>query len=251
MKTATQSMLIATAASAALLVGTAGAATLTWQGGSGSFGDANWDNGGTANQNHPGNGSGAIETVTSSGSVSGFTNGAVGTFGATDTLTISGGAAIAGDFLNMATNTANLITLESGTITLSSENAFRVSGGGFAGFINFTGAAGSATITQTDLTGTTNQEMANKIGPTVASSTTSYFAIDGQMVASGVAYTGSNLAAVNTGLAGNVVNGRWFQIVETGTGTARQQTLTLVPEPGSLALLGLGGFLAASRRRRS
>lgn len=116
----------------------------------------------------------------------------------------------------------------------------------FTGLINFTGAAGSVFVEQTNLTGTTSQRLANKIGAGTGN-TASFFSIDGTMVASGVAYNGSNLNAVNTGLASKGIGDRYFQIVEAG-GT---QTLTLVavPEP-SAALLGGPGLLLLLRRRR-
>ena len=226
-------------------VDTSSAATLTWQGGSGSLTSANWDNDGSSNQNHPTYGSGTIMTVVNSGTVTDFNNATTGNIGNDDSLTIDGGA-ISGDFLRVASNAAsNQITFVSGSITMNSSNSFRIASGGFTGHLNFTGAAGTATLTQTNLGGTNEQTLAGKIG--AAGGAFSFFSIDGTMIASGISYDGTNLAAINTALAGNVVGGRYFQISDSGT----EQTLNLVavPEPGTLALFGLSSLLMLRRRR--
>lgn len=225
------------------------AATIVWQGGTGSYSSANWTVDSVPNQNHPGNASGVHSTTISGGTVTSFNNASVGNFnvisGTADTLLISGGATINADFIRIeGTGTAvgSTIALGNGTITVSDSNGFRSAGPTFNGSINFTGAAGSASIVQTN-NGTVNTALAAKLSATALS----YFAIDGTMVSTGIAYNGSNLAAINAALAtgGNVVGGRHFFITDT-SGT---QTLTLIPEP-SAALLGGIGLLCLLRRRR-
>lgn len=235
-----------TLAGLAFFVSSAAAATVVWQGGTSAFNGTNWEVDTVADQSHPGiNGN---TTTISSGTVTDFTNAIVGNIGGIDTSLLIDGGAISGDFLTATTsNHASDINLASGSITMSSLNSFRSDNVDFAGLINFTGAAGSAFVAQTDLTGTTNQRLAGKIGASTGNAF-SFFAIDGNMVASGVAYDGSNLSAVNTALAAQVFNDRYFEIIESG-GT---QTLTLaaIPEPSSFALLGGLGILALLRRRR-
>jgi len=59
----------------------------------------------------------------------------------------------------------------------------------------------------------------------------------------------SSVADLNTYLATKVVNGRFLEVSEVTTEGQESQTVALVPEPGSLSLLGLGGLLVARRRR--
>ena len=241
----------------------ANAATIVWQGGTGSYSSANWTVNGTPNQNHPGNlgtvsGNTIHATTVSGGTVNSFNNALVNHFNVSDvtnrdTLTISGGAVINADFIQVAryiggngaqengNGVGGAIIMQNGTINVTEANSFR-STVNFAGFINFTGAAGSASIVQTS-NGTINTALAAKLSATALS----YFAIDGTMVSTGITYNGSNLAAINAALAtgGNVVGGRYFFI----TNTSGTQTLTLIPEP-SAALLGGLGMLCLLRRRR-
>ena len=249
MKLQTHCLLAAATACAVFVAGSTDAATISWQGGAGAFTDANWTVDATPNQNHPSFGVGdnvvVHNTTINGGSVTAFNGANVGVIGGGDSLLITGGASVSGDFITAGVAShASDVTLASGSITLSSNNALR-STSAFDGMIDFTGAAGSATVAQTDLSGTNGQALAGKISS--ATGTASYFRIDGTLITTnGVAYNGSNLAAINAELALNVVGDRYFLIEEAGG----VQTLTLVPEPGSLALLGLGGLLVASRRRR-
>jgi len=244
----------------------ANAATIVWQGGTGLFSSANWTVNGTPNQNHPGNlgtisGNTIHATTVSGGTVNSFNNALVRSFNITnvanrDTLTISGGAVINADFIRVAAYDSGgagttevsgnalgspAIIMQNGTINVSAANGFQ-SSVNFIGAINFTGAAGSASIVQTNNTAN-NTSLASKVSATALS----YFAIDGTMVSTGIAYNGTNLAAINAALAtgGNVVGGRHFLITDV-SGT---QTLTLIPEPSAALLGGLGMLCLFSRRR--
>lgn len=229
------------------------AVVASWDGGTGNFADANWTVDGTPSQNHAAFSTDVFTTTINGGIVNNFTNAVTGNIGGSvgnlDSLTIAGGATVNADFIVIEKTTgndfSNTITLDNGSITVSDANGFRSANIAFFGFINFTGAAGSATVVQTNNTGTAGQELAGKIS--ASSGAASYFSLDGNMVSSGVTYDGSNLTAVNAGLASEVYGGRYFQIEESG-GT---QTLTLVavPEP-SAALLGGLGLLCMLRRRR-
>lgn len=168
-----------------------------------------------------------------------------------DTILIDGGAAISGDFMRIQ-NSSNHITLANGSITMSDGNAFRSNGASFSGYINFTGAAGSATVTQTGY-GSNGQTLAGKFR--AGGANVGYFAIGGVQINSGVAYDGTNIGDVNAdlALAANTVGGLYFQIAETGTvgGGDISHTLSLVPEPSSYALLaGLLGLSYVMTRRR-
>lgn len=249
MKTKRTKLFAVTLAGLGLAAGSSMAATIFWQGGTGNFGDANWTVDAVTNQNHPSFGAtdnNAVihNTTINGGTVNGFSNSLVGAIGGDDSLLITGGASIFGDFLEASQNHANDITLASGSMTFSNANSFRSPSTPFAGLINFTGAAGTVFVAQTNNTGTVGQTLAGKIS--TSSGTLSYFALDGTMVTTnGVAYDGTNLAAINTELANTVSGGRYFQIEESG-GT---QTLVLIPEP-SAALLGGLGILLLLRRRR-
>lgn len=251
MKTTLTAKLALTLAGLCLVTGSSMAATILWQGGTGNFSDANWTVDTVEDQNHPSFGAAdnnnvVHNTTINVGTVNGFNNSLVGAIGGDDSLLITGGAAIFGDFLNASQNHANDITLANGSMTFSNLNSFRSTNSPFQGLINFTGAAGSVFVAQTDNSGTAVQTLAGRLS--ASSGTTSFFSLDGTMVTTGgIAYDGTNLAAINTALATTVSGGRYFQITESG-GT---QTLELVaiPEP-SAALLGGLGLLALLRRRR-
>lgn len=209
------------------------AAVNVWDGETGDFTDSKWTVDSVSNEEHTSFTDFGHTTTINGGVVNGFNQANVGILDVNDSLTISGGAMINGDYLQI-TNGSSLIgivseqfTFLSGTITLSSANPLR--GNNFNGNLNFTGAAGSATIVHTNLQGSITNMLGHKIG--AANGDRSYFAIDGRMINSGILYNGSNLAAINAALAatGKIVNGRYFEIVEA-SGT---QTLHLREVGGS------------------
>ena len=149
---------------------------------------------------------------------------------------------------SIRTNDDSSWVFDDGSITLSSNNAFR-SNNTFNGTdFNWIGDAGDGILTTTDNTdGTRN--MAAKIAK-------GYFSIDGTQVDPVIDDTFdftdlTNLDALNAELATLVVNGKFFVMGYDGTDPANNDmTLVLAtPEPASLALIGIGGLLLARRRR--
>ncbi len=132
------------------------------------------------------------------------------------------------------------LLFESGTITLIEDNALR-SSASFNGQFDWTGVAGAGSLVHTVLGSDETKHLAGRVA-------LGMFAIDGTQIAPTTVYDGSNVAALNAELATLPVGGRYFEITDTGS----QQSLALVnvPEPASLALMGLGG-LAMFRGRRS
>ncbi len=133
-----------------------------------------------------------------------------------------------------------LLDFAGGTITVSDSNPLR--GTAFEGSFNWTGAAGSGTVTHTDLSNN-NNNLAGKIAQ-------GFFSIDGTRINPTISNSSdwtnpANIAALNTELQSLAVNGKYFEL----TSANGEQVLSLVPEPGSLALLAAGGFLLARRRR--
>ena len=150
------------------------------------------------------------------------------------TVTIAGTSNVSMNYLRLDSGAGGMMTMSSGTLTLSYSNPLR-SSSGFNGQFNLTGAAGSLEIIHTDLTSTdTNHHLAGKLaGPNPG-----LFAIDGTVIDPATAYNGVNLAAVNADLATNwVVGGRFIQVTEA----AGQQTLILTDTP-----VGPGGSLTTA-----
>lgn len=160
-------------------------------------------------------------------------------------ITIGGTSIVTMDYLRLDSNTAGMLTMSGGTLTVSDVNPLR-SSSGFSGQFNLTGAAGALTVIHTDLTGDPGtRHLAGKL----AGGNPALFAIDGTSIDPLTIYDGSNLAAVNAELAADwVVGGRYIQISEAGG----QQTLSLVaiPEPSSTLLSGLALLCGLMRRRR-
>lgn len=217
---------------------------VTWQGGTGGFGDTNWTVDGVMGQSHPGFSTGDHDTTISSGTVNFTTN--TGTEDGfylrdNDSATLDGGS-INGNFLALNAG-GTVFTLDNGTITLSDSNALRSISSIFNMQLDWTGAAGAGSLVQTN-----NSVNATSLAGKISLSNP-LFAIDGTGVSSSVLYNGANLAAVNADLATQVVNGRFFQISEAGG----SQTLSLsssVPEPSSIGILALAGIGFLSRRRK-
>jgi hypothetical protein len=132
------------------------------------------------------------------------------------------------------------IEFTSGTINTSSANAFR--GDSFsASKFTFNGAAGQAVISSAGQT-TAAKELAHKVFQGL-------FFIDDTRITTTTDYIDvSSIAAMNSELASQAVAGRILQLTDDGAGN---QTLyiTTVPEPTTMALLGLGGLLLRKRRK--
>ena len=240
MKQHTKTLILA-GITAFALTGAASAAVVVWQGGTGSFTDTNWTVDGTPNLNAPNFESGVVNFEINGGVVNDFTDANTLTATTGDTILITGGAALFGDYMRPAAgSTPSYTTLLSGSITMSDPNSFRTSSGSFAGNVNFTGAAGSAFVSQTNIT-VSSTALADKVK-------LGFFAIDGTKIATATSFNGSNLATVNSELAAAVVNNKYFEVTEVGG----VQTLNLVavPEPSSSLLIGLAGLLLFSRRHR-
>ena len=248
---------------AALAAASAHGATVAWQGGTGNWTDDNWGTGtapsqtisdaitiGSGTVNVTGNliaqdGALADQNITVSGDAILNIGGAV-EFGTSksnqNTLAFSmqGTAQVSADYFHLKThNFSNSpLTFGGGLLTLNSDNPFR--GGDFPNQnVNITAAAGLFSIFHTNAT-TAAKTLATKVGSDL-------FSIDGTKIT--VTADGSNVGALNTELALNIVNGKYFQIETSGI-TQTLVVVSAVPEPSSTALLGLGGFALILRRRR-
>ncbi len=219
--------LLAAISSAALAAFSSAQTSVVWQGGTGSYTDANWTvddglgGGPVADRNAPSFNSGAIHMTINGGTVNDFTNANTGTAASSDTILITGGAAISGDYMRPNAGATPLyLTFGSGSITMSDPNSFRTAGGSFSGQINFTGAAGSAFVRQTNIT-VSSTALADKVK-------LGFFAIDGTKITTATSFNGSNLATVNSELALKVINNKYFEVTEVGG----VQTLNLLAVPG-------------------
>lgn len=125
-----------------------------------------------------------------------------------------------------------------GTVTLNDPNPFR-DNSSFEGAFDWTGGADSGSIIHTDLSDASGRTLAYKTFQ-------GFFSIDGTRINPTTDPLVSGIPALNAELATLAVGGEYLQIQE-GTGT---QTLVLIPEPGTLALLGLGALALVARRRR-
>lgn len=259
MRRATQVSLVLAAAAGAALASQADAAAVVWQGGSGAmFGNANWTVDGVPDQEHPAFASGEYQTLIDSGSVT-FSGNLV--LGSADSITVDGASLDGTGFELDASGNGLVLTnggtlqvgdirilgagvnLGAGSLVLTSNNPFRTGGGVSVGnSVNITAGAGELTITHTDLSGNDSQDLAGKV-------TIGFFRLDGVYINPINEYNGTNIAAINAELASDwVVNGKWLELSD-GPSSSGTRVLTVVPEPGSLALIGLGG-LACLRRRR-
>ena len=166
--------------------------------------------------------------------------------GAASKINVNNGSSINAAYIRL--DDVSRMDFESGNITLSSSNSFR-SNAGFDGNLNFNGANGAALVTTTNNTsGTSN--LAKKIAQ-------GFFSIDGTPVDPTTIETldwtvVANLDTLAAELATLDVGGRTLLFTYDSVDPANNDmTVSVVPEPASLALLALGGLMMASRRRHA
>lgn len=182
---------------------------------------------------------GSTLTLDSTSSVT--TTGHIDLFGPANTITMAVGASI--NTLYLRANSGNetsddlMVNFGGGTFTVSDVNPFR-DNSAFEGQFNWTGGAGSGVVVHTGATSTAS-DLANKVS-------LGYFSINGVRINPVTNPAVSGIPALNAELATIVKDGTWFVVNDNGSGI---QTLTLVPEPASLAPLGLCA-LAVIRHRR-
>ncbi len=242
---------------------------VSWDGGNGAWGDSNWGGGGAGPGFTFGGGDPTFHvTIDTGDSVDATANTLVVNNNGADTtqITLDGGstltvgaldlngAAGAGQALleildgNLIVNTemrldgANgdnaEIQITKGQITLNASHSMKGNNNFFQDdHINFLGAAGDASVLYTSIDSNSARTLAGRVAR-------GFFSIDSTIVdpAAGEA----DIAALNAELVTLAVNGKYFFV---DTSVSGEQTLVLLPEPSSMALLGLGGLLIARRRR--
>lgn len=256
---------------ASLAAASAHGATVAWQGGNADWSTANWNVGGAANSNTSQTilnnnvsisegivTTGSNITAGDGGSTTLNTLSVVGTgqlhisgnldFGTGKTpqdwklgFSMADNAIVSADTMVLKTKNATInqtFSLSGGTLTLNSDNP--ITGGNFANVnFNITAAAGGFSLIHSNATDA-DKTLATKVGLDL-------FAIDGTNIT--VTADGTDIGALNTELALNIVNNKYFQ-VETSGITQTLVVASAVPEPSSTALLGLGGLALILRRRK-
>ena len=137
-------------------------------------------------------------------------------------VTMTGGATLTTQVLRID-NASTGMNFASGSITANNPHPFRGSNA-FNGQFNFTGNAGEATVTHTDLS---DENIVRHLAGRV---TNRFFAIDGITIETTVVYDGTNIAAINSDLETLAVNGRFLQLTETDG----VQTLSLAGDGGGV-----------------
>ncbi len=162
-------------------------------------------------------------------------------------MSITGNTTVSAPYIRIDSNSAEVL-FTSGDLTFSAANALRGSAG-FDGDFNWVGEVGDGLITTTN-----NTDGTKNLGKKMAQG---FFAIDGTRIDPTIDDTldwtnVTNLDALAAELATLTVGGKYFVLGYDSVDPANNDmTLTLAPEPASLALIGIGGLLLAQRRRRS
>jgi hypothetical protein len=249
-----------------LLITSTHAATVLWQGGNGLWSDQNWSIQGGVNQ--PLSQTIKDRISISSGSVttnSRIIAGATGSlsenrlrvhnnatltstsdlyFGARDsrklTFVMRDNAQVTVTALTLRTAQPTLSSLifAGGTLTLTASNP--ITGSDFANqSLNITADAGQFHLLHTD-TSNADKTLAVKVSKGL-------FSIHGTKITA--SSDGKDLALLNAELATQIVKQKYLQITQSG-GTQTLAVVAAVPEPSSLALLGVAAITLTTRRRR-
>lgn len=144
--------------------------------------------------------------------------------GAANTLSMTIGSTVETSYLRADSGGEGTLDLmvdfAGGSFTVNDANPFR-DNSGFEGQFNFTGVAGSGTVTHTDLSNN-NNNLAGKIAQ-------GFFSIDDMRISPTTSHTldwtqQSSIDALNAELSALVVNSKFFEVTTNGS----QQVLSLV-----------------------
>ncbi|BDS05461.1 hypothetical protein NT6N_05010 [Oceaniferula spumae] len=278
---------ITTLAVASLGISAAQAATVTWQGGTGNWlGNANWDVGGAANQNVPDQTANDDNIVISTGDITYNPGGDLGLNWGGSNLTLAGGSVTqtvtnwtrftgsgtfmvsGGIFTTSSTNvqfgessvdSASLIITSgafnhvgAGEFKVRNGNTVTVDGGSLSsrffsigdfGGSNIDLLSGSINLTDGSIGNNGIFTSGGSDSINFSTGSTGVFHVGNINVADATAaYLASDKVRVN-----GDTNDALLQVISDGAGGVN---ISVVPEPSSAALLGLGGLALILRRRK-